>query len=164
MHKLVFSHKVDMTHYKAGAVIFGCIDDRFSHLLARLIEHLKEEGKYDYVDRVVVAGGAKELGRETFLWRQIEASVLLHKTPTIVLTTHEDCGAMEWSTRRGSRDTQFLFHLEKHREIEREVLFRFPKFKGKTRHFYLSARGAIELDLSQERLSEEEVLALALDQ
>jgi len=152
-----------MTHYKAGAVIFGCIDDRFSHHLEKLIELLKEEGKYNYVDRVIVAGGAKDLGKERAFLKQVEVSVRLHHTPTIVLTTHEDCGAMEWSSQRGHRDAQFRFHIEKHREIEREVLFRFPKFKGKTRHFYLSAKGAIELDLSQERLSEEEIRSLALD-
>lgn len=168
MHQLVVPHIVDLTHYKAGAIVFGCIDDRFYPLFEKLVAFLKAEGKHDHVDRVMFVGGAKELGGNSpaerrVLFEQIEKSVRLHHTGSIVLTTHEECGAMEWSPRLGNRDGQFLFHLAKHRGIEGEVLFRFPRFKGKTRHFYLSAHGAIELDLSQKRLSEEETHTLLLD-
>lgn len=164
MHKLIVPYAVDLTiEYEAGAVAFFCIDARVQPLSEELVEYLKQEGKYDYVDPVTVAGGAKGLSAPAvFLVEQIRASVRLHHTPTIVLTTHEDCGAYGHLAKRGSRTDQFLFHLEQHCEIERAVLFRFPKFKGKTRHFYLSAKGAIELDLSAEKLSEEEARTLSL--
>lgn len=41
MHKLVIPHTVDMTHYKAGAIVFGCIDSRFHLQFEELIQYLK---------------------------------------------------------------------------------------------------------------------------
>lgn len=168
MHKLIIPHAVNMTHYNAGAIVFGCIDDRFSHLLARLIEFLKEEGKYDYVDRVIFAGGAGDLAatgthEQKALLGQIAKSAALHHTPTIIATTHEDCGAFgEEAKCGGNRPMQFLVHLKRHHEIETAILARYPKFDGRIEHYYLSINGVIKIDLRRKGLGDEETRALRL--
>jgi hypothetical protein len=174
MHTLRIPIGVDTAHYRAGAIVFGCIDDRFYHLFERLVEMLEAEGGYSedgalvYTDRVIFAGGGKSLGEEGTikqeeLMGQIATSVKLHHTRSVVVTTHEDCGAYsEEATFGGDRQKQFLYHLDRHREIEKAVLTRYPEFVGKTRHFYLSANGVIEMDINDEDLSEKEARELAL--
>lgn len=174
MHTLKIPIGVDTTHYQAGAVVFGCLDDRFYHLFERLVEMLEAEGGYSgeeaivYTDRVIFAGGGKSLGEEgtpqqAQLMNQIGTSVKLHHTRNIVVTTHEDCGAYgEEAASGGDRRKQFLFHGARHREIEDAILARYPEFKGKIRHFYLSINGVIEMDLVDEEITETEAEALAL--
>ncbi len=169
MRQVVEYNPVALVHYKAGFLAFGCFDARFQVPFSRLVEHFAEGDKHQYIDQVIFAGGACDLAdsgtaEQRALFSQIEKSVALHQTPALVLTTHEDCGRLgEEAKCGGDRQAQFLFHVAKHREIEKAVLTHFPAFAGHVRHFYLSINGAIEMgDLNVDSLSDSEVVALAL--
>src|SRR3989344_2482057 len=123
MHALTVPVRADLTHYQAGAIVFQCFDDRFFHLFERLMEALEKEDAAEeagvdqavvYIDRVITAGGAKDLAtdgtpEQASLFGQIAKSVKLHHTRSIVAVTHEDCGAYgEEATQGGNRPKQFL--------------------------------------------------------
>ncbi|OGG54127.1 hypothetical protein A2851_00760 [Candidatus Kaiserbacteria bacterium RIFCSPHIGHO2_01_FULL_53_29] len=176
MHTLTVPVRADLTHYQAGAIVFQCFDDRFFHLFERLMEALEKEDAEEagvdqavvYIDRVITAGGAKDLvadgtPEQVSLMGQIAKSVKLHHTHNIIAITHEDCGAYgDEATQGGDREKQFLYHVARHREIEAAILAKYPEFAGKIRHFYLSINGAIELDIAKEELTEEEARGLSL--
>lgn len=104
----IIQHNIFNGHYKAGAVVVWCFDKRFNRkdkgakgeaAQRRLLERFLKSLNIGWPDIVSVAGGAKELAspkepafRRFLLW-QIEASIVLHKTPIIILMTHTGCGA-----------------------------------------------------------------------
>jgi len=59
MSELVIPYTVNMAHYEAGAIVFGCMDDRFNPLFEELVESLKRVGDFSHVDRVLFAGGGR---------------------------------------------------------------------------------------------------------
>ena len=167
MYKLVLAAHIELTHYDAGAITFGCLDDRFHWLFEDLVAQLEYDGGFEHTDRVVYAGGghdiaADQTSSQAALFDQIAKSVELHHTPSVVVTTHEDCGVFgEEAKCGGDRRKQFLFHLTRHREIEEAIVARYSQFLEKVRHFYLSINGVIEFDPWQE-LTEEDAVAVAL--
>jgi len=159
MHKRITEYTVALVHYTAGFLAFGCLDDRFYKPFDTLVEVLKKQGGHDHVDRIVFAGGAHDLAvadsaEQESLFGQIEKSIKLHHTHSLVAVTHEDCGVFgEEAKCDGDREKQFSVHLAKHQEIEAAILRRFPQFNGNIRHFYLSINGAIEINLTQKELN-----------
>ncbi|HZD93212.1 MAG TPA: carbonic anhydrase [Candidatus Sulfotelmatobacter sp.] len=81
--------------YKCDAAIVWCFDNRFEMALRKLIKRIG----ITYFDPIRVAGGAKclagdesEVDRQ-FVLEQIQKSIALHGTETVVLMLHSDCGA-----------------------------------------------------------------------
>lgn len=91
----ILSHQSPKDHYTADACIIWCFDDRFSPLFDAFIQ--KE--KFNHVDLVKVAGGAKDLAspeqetQRAYIIDQIAKSIKLHNTKQIILMMHSECGA-----------------------------------------------------------------------
>lgn len=82
-------------HYIADAAVVWCFDHRFETAFRKL---LKRIGVLT-ADAIRIAGGAKSLASpeqesaRQFVLDQIQKSIRLHKTRTVVLMLHSDCGA-----------------------------------------------------------------------
>jgi carbonic anhydrase len=81
-------------HYTADACVVWCFDDRFY----KLLKAFGKQEKFDHIDLVKIAGGAKALAGEAspdrdFVLNQIKTSVRLHGTKRVILMLHRDCGA-----------------------------------------------------------------------
>ena len=110
-------------HYRAHRVhdepmkgcVVGCFDPRFQRGLAATCQ-IELSAYIDGVDLVNVAGGvARNVESENAelrddVLRQALASVKLHRTPTVLLTSHEDCGALGGSSRFGSEEAELAWH------------------------------------------------------
>ena len=81
--------------YKCDAAIVWCFDNRFELALRKFI---KKTG-VNFFDPIRVAGGAKCLAGDDgeadrhFVLEQIRTSMRLHRTDTVLLMLHSDCGA-----------------------------------------------------------------------
>ncbi|MDO8471856.1 MAG: hypothetical protein Q7S64_01725 [bacterium] len=76
--------------HQCNAILIACMDFRLHRQL-----HAHLEQQYGRFDVVHLAGGANNLLKpETveLMLHQIELSVKLHGSHTVVLVTHEDCG------------------------------------------------------------------------
>ncbi len=92
--KRVFTHKSPKEHYIAAATTVGCIDARFYKTIDRFLASLFED---QYVDRLTLVGGAKALAESNdpnhrSAMEQIKDSLVLHKSPQLLLMLHENCG------------------------------------------------------------------------
>lgn len=90
-----FGEPLSKEHYTVGATFVWCIDRRFK----RGITELKKALGIEKVDRITVAGGAKDfadpenVGDRKYLLKQLRKSIKLHHPPKIILMAHEGCGA-----------------------------------------------------------------------
>ena len=90
-----FHEPLSKEHYTIDATIVWCIDRRFK----RGITELKKALDIEKVDRITVAGGAKDfadpenVGDRKYLSKQIEKSIKLHHPKKIILMAHDNCGA-----------------------------------------------------------------------
>ncbi len=107
----VLSHISSQDHYQADACVVWCFDDRFSALLGEVIA-LQRLG---HVDKVIVAGGAKGIASPSnfeerdYLIDQIKKSILLHKTPRVILMVHAQCGAYGKAFSHSDDERAFYF-------------------------------------------------------
>lgn len=82
-------------HYIADAAVVWCFDHRFETVFRKLLKRIGVLSS----DAIRLAGGAKSLASpeqesaRLFVLDQIQKSVRLHKTRTVVLMLHSDCGA-----------------------------------------------------------------------
>jgi carbonic anhydrase len=127
-----------------------CFDNRFEMALRKLI---KKIGVVHF-DPIRIAGGAKSLvGSESeadreFVLEQIQKSVTLHETDTVILMLHSDCGAYGGLQ---AFDNDAAREAESHRQdLHRAVEFlqsRIPQLK--VQGFFLDFEGVWEAVLSQ---------------
>ena len=81
--------------YTCDAAVVWCFDQRFETAFRKL---LKRIGVFCF-DPIRIAGGAKSLAApeqesdRLFVLDQIRKSMRLHKTRTVILMLHSDCGA-----------------------------------------------------------------------
>jgi carbonic anhydrase len=81
--------------YTCDAAVVWCFDQRFEAVLRKVLKRLAVV----HPDHIRVAGGARNLaspqqeGDRLFVLDQIRKSIRLHKTRTVVLMLHSDCGA-----------------------------------------------------------------------
>lgn len=91
----IFHFESPRERYKCDAAIVWCFDHRFEQALRKLIKRVG----INFFDPIRVAGGAKCLaGDESeadrqFVLEQIQKSIALHGTHTVLLMLHSDCGA-----------------------------------------------------------------------
>lgn len=102
-------------HYVAKATIIWCFDARFDKALEKFMTMTPE---YQF-DVIKVAGGVKQIAspeRETdrnFILDQIAASIRLHKSETVIIMSHNECGAYDGKTDIGF----YLGELKKGEDI-----------------------------------------------
>lgn len=81
--------------YTCDAAVVWCFDQRFEAVLRKLLKRLAVL----HPDHIRIGGGAKSLvspqqeGDRLFVLDQIRKSMRLHKTRTVILMLHSDCGA-----------------------------------------------------------------------
>lgn len=92
----VLRHEVRPERYSAAATIVGCIDSRFRPAYRGLEDHLGLTNKH--VDRIRVAGGARDLTRRVrglhshALMDNLAVSLKAHRPERVILTVHAGCG------------------------------------------------------------------------
>ncbi|HZU33539.1 MAG TPA: carbonic anhydrase [Candidatus Angelobacter sp.] len=136
--------------YKCDAAIVWCFDNRFEMALRKLIKKIGVV----YFDPIRIAGGAKCLaGSESeadrqFVLDQIQKSVKLHDTDTVILMLHSDCGAYGGLQ---AFDNDVAREAEHHRQdLHRAVEFlqsQIPHLKVQA--FFIDFEGVWEALLSQ---------------
>lgn len=94
MHR-IFHFESPRERYKSDAAVVWCYDHRFELAFSKLLKRIG----IIYSDPIRVAGGAKCLARpdqetdRAFVLDQIQTSIRLHQTETVILMVHSDCGA-----------------------------------------------------------------------
>ena len=94
-------------HYAADACVVWCYDDRFY----KSLKAFGKQEKFDHIDLVKIAGGAKALTGNAstdrdFVLNQIKTSALLHGTKRVILMLHRDCGAYGGSKNFANADVE----------------------------------------------------------
>ncbi|KKU52531.1 MAG: hypothetical protein UX72_C0004G0012 [Parcubacteria group bacterium GW2011_GWA2_47_10] len=130
--RYVFSHSARSGHYHADAYAVRCFDNRFWKSFKRFIK----ARKLKHIDAASPAGGAKIFASPEkrqdldYFLREIEKSVLLHKTKRVMLFTHTDCGAYGGIKRFEKDETkEFAFHVGEHKKAILVIKKKFPKLK-----------------------------------
>lgn len=143
--KYIFQHECDTSHYTADVFVLRCFDDRFWKTWKCF---LKNQG-YHHIDPESVAGGAKifsspekESDRD-FMLRELEKSIALHNTHTVMLFSHHDCGAYGGIERfGGDTDAEMEFHAQEHQKAYDVIKERFPNIDVKT--YFIDRHGILE--------------------
>jgi len=141
--------------YECDAAVIACFDNRFELAGRKLLRTLE----INYYDPVRIAGGAKALaspadGRERDLvLDQIRLSIRLHKTHTVLLMVHSDCGAYGGlAAFKHDRDVEREHHSRELRKAAACLVENIPGLS--TRCFFVDFEGVWEVDATEpERLS-----------
>ena len=139
----IFHFESPRERYKSDAAVVWCYDHRFSLVFSKLLKRIGVENS----DPIRVAGGAKTLAspaRESdreFVLDQIQTSVRLHGTETVILMLHSDCGAYGGLEAFGN-DRQR--EAAKHRAVD-YLAAHIPGVKIKA--FFVDFEGVWEADL-----------------
>lgn len=121
MAERVINIKINTDHYIAEACVMWCFDDRFSRLLGAWVRAMK----YNHVDLINIAGGAKGLAspindyERPHLLDQIEKSIRLHHASRVVLMVHSECGA--YGKHFSNHDEEQSFYCDELLNAERVV-------------------------------------------
>lgn len=127
-----------MKHVTCEAVVLHCIDFRLRKALYEFLMKRFPEG-YDLVS---VAGSVKRLLQDgpdnNFVLEQLQISDRLHRPQTIVLISHEDCGAYGGSKAFEDSAAEEKFHreeLQKAKELlkthfSQNIETHFARFSG----------------------------------
>jgi carbonic anhydrase len=141
----IFHFESPRERYKCDAAIVWCFDNRFEMAMRKLIKRVG----ITYFDPIRVAGGAKCLaGGESeadrqFVLEQIQKSIALHATDTVVLMLHSDCGAYGGLATFGNDATR---EAENHRlDLHRAMEFLQEKIPGiKVLGYFVDFQGVWE--------------------
>ena len=116
---LTFTKESKMDHYLADACIVWCFDSRFGEAYRQFIE----DRNFNHIDQIKVAGGAKDLTNDSngknFILDQIEKSLHLHKSESIILMVHTNCGA--YGKNFSNQAEEYEFYREELRKAEEAV-------------------------------------------
>lgn len=116
--------------HNCKALILHCIDFRLGRALKEYLEKNELLGDCDILS---VAGGVRGLtypeepSDRTFIFRQINISMRLHKIQGIVLINHTDCGAYGGGEKFAFADEERKFHLQELREARAIILEKYPR-------------------------------------
>jgi hypothetical protein len=117
-------------HYRAGAAVVWCFDDRFT--LA--VEKFLKRSAIGRVDSIRVAGGVKPLAspgdesERNFVLEQLRLSRKLHSTERVILISHADCGAYGGLARfAGDAPTEREHHLDELSRARQSVQSALPE-------------------------------------
>ncbi|MGH7208462.1 MAG: SulP family inorganic anion transporter, partial [Nitrospiraceae bacterium] len=140
--KYLFVQESKSDGYEAQAFVLRCFDERFWQTTTQFLKFM---GLFRF-DPVTVAGGAKAFSSPEkeqdfdFMTRELEKSIRLHKTKRCLLFTHHDCGAYGGFDRfHRNAEEEFKFHQEEHRNIQKNILARFPDLRVET--FFIDCTG-----------------------
>ena len=142
--KYAYRHESPTEHYLADAFAVRCFDNRFRGcFFAFMTEQCPNAFDFESV-----AGGAKvltspeyESDRE-FMLRELEKSIVLHKTRRVMLFTHYDCGAYGGIARfNGNETKQFAFHQDELRVAKEVIRKKFPDLTVET--YFIDVQGVV---------------------
>lgn len=141
----IFLHPSNSEHYRAQAFAVRCFDDRFR----TVFEKFMTDQRIEQYDSESPAGGAKifsspeqESDRD-FIMRELEKSIQLHHTDTVILFTHHDCGAYGGLGRFDEgEEKEFAFHIAEHEKARRAIADRFPNLIVET--YFIDPHGILK--------------------
>ena len=146
MKKYTFERPITKSHYEADAFALRCFDNRYWGQFKDFVANkgLKE------LDTSSVAGGAKifaspeKINDQDFMLRELEKSILLHKTKKIMLFTHHDCGAYGGFAKFNQNlDLEFNFHINELNKAASLIKTKFSNVKIET--YFMDKIGIIEV-------------------
>lgn len=136
-----------MSH-TCSTLIIRCMDFRLGSALR---DYLNENGLYNDVDIVSVAGAAKdiahndEIGRP-FLERQIGISKRLHGITRVILMHHTDCGAYGGRAAFDSDEEETARHADDMAAVEAWLIETYPDIAVDKRLARINTDGTILIE------------------
>ena len=143
--KYVYEERSALDHYTADAFVVRCFDNRFW----KVIKHFIKDRNMKHIDTESPAGGAKVFsspeaaGDLDYMFRELDKSVKLHHTKTVMLFSHHDCGAYGGFLRfDNNSDKELDFHRFEHHRGAQSIRERFPNLKVET--YFVDDEGIIK--------------------
>ena len=140
----IHKERSSLKHYRAGAFVVRCVDNRFWKVIKHFIKGLG----FEHIDPKSPAGGAKvfsspvKKGDRDYYLRELEISIRLHHVDRVMLFTHHDCGAYGGFSAFKTEDGEFRFHKSEHKKAAQVIKKRFPGLKVNT--YFVDDRGIIK--------------------
>src|SRR3990172_1100793 len=117
------------------AFAIHCIDFRLQKPIHEFLAREFPEG----FDRIVVAGGIKDLSEEgakrDYILSQIAISLKLHQPTVLVLLQHEDCGAYGGSANFVSAEKEKEFHSAELSMVAQLLMALCPQIQSVKKYF-----------------------------
>ena len=118
--------------YVADAAVLCCFDQRIRLAVNKFLQRQEILRP----DMIVVAGGAKTLAsprndfERDFILEQVRMSILLHKTPRVLLMSHSDCATYGGlAAFDGSRERESAHHKTELQRAAQLIKDKFPDLK-----------------------------------
>jgi hypothetical protein len=143
----IFHYESPRERYESDAAVVWCYDHRFDQVFRKLLKRIGIE----FPDPVRIAGGAKTLAspaRESdreFVLEQIRLSMELHRTKTVILMLHSDCGAYGGLNAFENAESEAENHRQEMHRAARYLKEKFPQLTIKA--FFVDFNGVWEADL-----------------
>src|SRR5579872_4676001 len=137
-------------HYICDAAIIWCYDNRFDAAHNKLLKRLGILRS----DFICIAGGAKSLvsprseSDRQFLLDQVRTSITLHRTRTVMLMVHSDCGAYGGLGAFKSAEDEAFHHRDELRKAAAIMKNAIPDIA--VRAFFVDFEGVWEVNLTQQ--------------
>lgn len=133
-----------MSHTCSSALV-RCMDFRLGSTIKKYME---EKGLYDDCDIISLAGAGKDLAEDAngYLANQIDLSVKLHETKTIILMHHTDCGGYGGRSKFESLDEERSFHIAEMEKSEKILNEKYPELTVKKALVHLNEDGTMEIE------------------
>ena len=143
----IFRYKSLLGHYNAEAFIVRCLDFRFEKAFEAFIEYLNIK----YYDPESPAGGAKVLAypeKESdrdFILRDLAKSIKLHRTQSVKIFTHHDCGACGgFEAFENNYEKEFAYHKnDLHPKARKAIWAQFPDMQVES--YFITEEGIIKI-------------------
>ncbi|HKW74425.1 MAG TPA: carbonic anhydrase [Terriglobales bacterium] len=143
----IFHYESPRERYESDAAVVWCYDHRFDQVFRKLLKRIGIQ----FPDPVRIAGGAKTLAspaRESdreFVLEQIRLSMELHRTKTVILMLHSDCGAYGGLKAFDKAESEAENHRQEMHRAARYLKDKFPELAIKA--YFVDFEGVWEADL-----------------
>lgn len=113
-----------------------------------LRDYMNENNLYDDCDIISLAGAAKDLVDDPngYLANQIDLSIKLHQTKTIILMHHTDCGGYGGRDQHETAEAEHDFHIDQMKQAQATLNQKYPEVDVKLMLADIKEGGRIEIE------------------
>lgn len=119
-----------MSH-TASNIVVACVDFRFQNEFLKVCNDELGEKTFDYLTYPGASKSIIDKESRSVIFSAIATLVKIHKTKTIVILNHIDCGAYGGFVRFENIEQEISFHKEKLNEAQTHLTNRFPNLSVK---------------------------------
>ncbi len=121
-----------MSH-TASNIVVACVDFRFQNEFLKECNQELGEKTFDYLTYPGASKSIIDAESRSVIFSAIATLVKIHKTKTIVILDHIDCGAYGGSVMFDNLADEISFHIKKLGEAKAFLVKRFPNLAVKLR-------------------------------